>query len=382
MASKSLRQRVRPILFQFHLWTGLVIGLYFAILGITGSFLVFRNDVEESLFPEIVAVKPAPNAVPLTASGMYAALRKARPNLSEAELASLELPRYAGGAFGAFVKEPDGLALITMNPYSGDVISKYSYETHWVGWIGELHMTLLMEAKGMLLNSVGGIIVSLLLISGIWLWWPAAVNQWRARLTVKRGASLKRLLNDLHNVFGVYGLGFLTVLTLTGAAFGLWTQIEDAAYRATGAAKDKPVSSVTVPQNASRLPVEQLVKIAQDTVPDSRLSHISYPQKPEQPFSVRKVTDQGQFLYVQMSIDPYTGKVLWLQDSRNQPPAGQFMRWIQMLHFGWWGHWWSQIPYALLGLLPAGLWITGVGRYILRIKAKRAPKPTKTPVTA
>lgn len=359
----------RKAVFAFHLWAGLTLGLYFALLGLTGSILVFRNELEDACFPEFVHVAAPANTRPLPATDMLSALRKQFPSLKDSELAALEFPRHPGGAYGAYVNVDDNRLLVTLDPYHGHIISRFDQNTHWVAFLGNLHMYLLLEAKGLLINTYGGIVIALMLGSGLWLWWPKLWTQVKARVTVKRGSSFKRLMNDLHNVFGIYGFVFLIMASLTGAVFGIWEATEATAYKLTETVKDtaepQKVNHITAPF----LPIERLVAIAEKTVPDARIASITYPTKPDQPFTAWKVTEQGQMLYANLAIDPYTGVVLDAHDSRNEPLGGQIMRWIQMLHFGWWGNWWSKIPYAILGLLPLGLYVTGIVRWVLRRKA-------------
>ena len=48
--SKWVRQPqtvwLRRALFQIHLWTGLALGLYLVMLSVTGSVLVYRNELD------------------------------------------------------------------------------------------------------------------------------------------------------------------------------------------------------------------------------------------------------------------------------------------------------------------------------------------------
>src|SRR5713226_6989816 len=49
---------IRRALFQVHLWTGIAIGLYVLVISVTGSAIVFRNEVYQSApsGPRIVPV--------------------------------------------------------------------------------------------------------------------------------------------------------------------------------------------------------------------------------------------------------------------------------------------------------------------------------------
>src|ERR1700712_1772269 len=49
---------VRRMAFQVHLWSGVLIGLYSAVIGLTGSALVFREEIERSLRPALYELAP------------------------------------------------------------------------------------------------------------------------------------------------------------------------------------------------------------------------------------------------------------------------------------------------------------------------------------
>src|SRR5580704_15637992 len=42
---------LRKALFQVHLWTGIALGLYVVLISLSGSAIVFRNELYKSLWP-------------------------------------------------------------------------------------------------------------------------------------------------------------------------------------------------------------------------------------------------------------------------------------------------------------------------------------------
>ncbi|MEI9811727.1 MAG: PepSY domain-containing protein [Acidobacteriota bacterium] len=48
--------RLRKLLFQVHLWAGLALAAYVIVIGLTGSILVFRGDLQKATFPEFFTV--------------------------------------------------------------------------------------------------------------------------------------------------------------------------------------------------------------------------------------------------------------------------------------------------------------------------------------
>ena len=45
--------RARRVLFQIHLWLGVIVGLYVLVVSVTGAALVFRIDMQRAMFPHL-----------------------------------------------------------------------------------------------------------------------------------------------------------------------------------------------------------------------------------------------------------------------------------------------------------------------------------------
>ena len=70
-------QRVwlRRATFQIHLWVGLILGLYVVVLSLTGSALVYRNELNGLLATPRVTLDE--QATPMTAEQLRAAAARA-----------------------------------------------------------------------------------------------------------------------------------------------------------------------------------------------------------------------------------------------------------------------------------------------------------------
>lgn len=376
--SPALARALRKVLFGLHLWFGLFVGLYFSIIGLTGSILVFEKELRPLQTPELRHVAPpAPDAKPLPVSEIMEALRRQLPNVEEEQLARIELPEHSGASYSLIVGEYADVFTVrevTLDPYTGQIITNRRGILSPLGFTLLLHIFLLLGLKGMLYNSIGGLLTALLIGTGLWLWWPATLRQIRTRLTVKRGAGAKRLAHDLHNVFGMYALPLLLLAALTGATFGFYAPVQRVVYRWTGTPEDPKPITLSPPPGARRLPLTELARIAEAAGPkDAPLQSITYPTQPEQPFAASKVRGETGFLnYIFLTIDPYTGKVLRVEDDAAAAVGPRLLRVWTMLHFGWWGGWITKILYGLAGLMPLGLFVTGLIKYLYLRRAKAA----------
>ena len=69
---------LRRALFQIHLWSGVAVGLYIAVISLTGAILVYRNELYTAFAPRPRLVDNAGTALPLP--GLEQAVRRTFPD--------------------------------------------------------------------------------------------------------------------------------------------------------------------------------------------------------------------------------------------------------------------------------------------------------------
>jgi len=366
---------IRRAVLVIHLWLGVIVGLYFSAMGLTGGVIVFENEITRITAPEMGHVAP-PTAVAtlMPIAEIQSRLKAALPKADPSDLAFMIMPKEDEAAYAVSLGDGGAKRYITIDPYTGRIIRNVNARATLVGFCQEFHIYLLNGPKGFVVNGFGGLLTAILLLSGIWLWWPATVRQIRSRITVKWGAGAKRVTHDLHNTFGIYTLPLLLTMTLTGAMFGFFEPVQKAVYALTHTAKPAKPAPIIPPANAKRLPVDTLVATANKVVPDARMLSFMYPTKPAQPFNCFKKRELGFLPYVQVSINPYTGKILKVSDDATAPLGDRVLRTLSSLHFGWWGGITTKILYSLMGLTPLTLFVTGLLMYIRKRRAKSESK--------
>src|SRR5687767_14772554 len=156
-------QRVwlRRASFQIHLWTGIAIGLYVVVLSVTGSVLVYRNEIDVWLAtPRAVFDE---NAKALDADGLRQAAARAYPGWEVTDVSPGRTTRgrgraggpggagAAGGRGGRAARPPDPTASITVqrgdekkdrlfNPYTGEDLGPSTTDAQLaVLWLVRLH---------------------------------------------------------------------------------------------------------------------------------------------------------------------------------------------------------------------------------------------------
>src|SRR5687767_15936328 len=99
MQRKSLPKRV---IFQVHMWGGLSLGIYAFLIGVTGSVLVFREEIVHRIAPE-PAVGASSGEISL--ERMVEAIRSQRPGWN---IWAIEAPRRSDAPWSSYLIQPGG----------------------------------------------------------------------------------------------------------------------------------------------------------------------------------------------------------------------------------------------------------------------------------
>src|SRR5450631_1405651 len=190
---------LRRALFQVHLWSGVGIGLYVLMISVTGSVLVYSNELY------VAATRP-----PIISTS-------SRPRLTDEQLTETAIRAYPGyqvdhlgrtrnldQAVDVWLKRGNQIKQRLFDPRTGnDLGESVPLGIRLVSKLIDLHDNLLAGPTGRKVNGIGALVVLALAITGLMIWWPG-VATWRRSLTLHRGVGWKRLIWDLHSTIGIW----------------------------------------------------------------------------------------------------------------------------------------------------------------------------------
>jgi len=212
-------QRVwlRRALFQVHLWIGLAIGLYIVMLSITGSALVYRNEMDRLFATPRPLYEPERKAI--TQDELRAFAERAYPGYTITRLGDRISRRNP--TLEVWV-ERDGVKKERLfNPYTGeDLGESVTQGEYFVLWLARLHDELLFDREGRYWNGMLSAVSTVLFVTGIVVWWPGA-SRWKRSLGVKRGVGWKRFNWDLHSALGFWLFLFMVMWGISGFYLGV-----------------------------------------------------------------------------------------------------------------------------------------------------------------
>lgn len=204
---------VRKAVFQVHLWIGIAIGLYVVLLSVTGSALVFRREMDAAFRPQ---------APPISASTQL---------LSKERLTQVALAAYPGATVESVGGPQRRTALIRVtfqrngetferdfNGLTGEDLGEpFPWKAQALLTLADLHDDLLMleDRRGRFWNGIGSVLVTLLCITGLFIWWPGTKG-WRRAMSVKWRASWPRFNFDVHSALGFWFFAIIFIWAVSG----------------------------------------------------------------------------------------------------------------------------------------------------------------------
>lgn len=429
----------RKLIGDLHLWLGIGAGLVLFVVCLSGTLYTFRNELVEAVEAKAYHVVAPAGTQPLPASTLIASLERAHPQsqvtalmvpqapdrawtltlttkaalqrqLAEEAKERAEAARADGkglkgehggrggkggrGKKGGHGRTHDSQTLL-VNPYTGAVqgsvdtgLSKFFF-----GVMG-LHRWLLIEGGvGQVIVGTSTVIFLVLELSGLVLWAPAKLKQWRnwkmwkSGFNIKWDANWKRINHDLHNTLGFYSFALLTVMALTGLCWSFEWYRNGASVllgaKVFGFRSEKPLSS-TLPAAPSRpLSANEFLTLTTRQLPRPGVVYLTLPKGPEGAATIYK-TPTGFFTLAasdRLTFDQYSGAVLKADIFATKPWNEQLVALIRPLHMGDVYGTFTKILYFIACLIATSLPITGVIIWLNKLQKtnKRQPRQAVEP---
>lgn len=376
-----------------HLWTGLVLGLILVVLGLTGTALSWKHELDVWLNPGLLQAGPALGIVagtPVRADPVLvdAVTQQLARDVRYGAPRMLELPERAGDVVTAWYRAVPADRSPWSQPVARQVMVdpvslQVTGERNW-GQFGlsrpllmptlfHIHRYLLVGEVGKVVVAVTGVALALAVASGMLLWWPRMTRAalWRA-VTVRHGGSWPRFNFQLHRAGGLLAAPLLLVSAVSGIHFNMPKWV-------------KPVVAVvapvtTHPSLVNRSPAGAVaitpgaaVGAAQALFPEGRVSRVVFPAGTDLPFEIRlRQQDerrQGPGA-TRISIDAGDASVLRVIDPQRARGGDHFLGWMFPLHTGEAFGLPGRLVVSLLGLLPLAFFMTGLVIWVKLHKKK------------
>ena len=313
---------IRRSLLTLHQWVGLAAGLFLAVISVSGSALVFENEIDRALNPATSFVTPG--AQPLPIEALIARVKAAYPGDQVTGVRVAEKPDQA------YELSLRSRQSAMVNPYTGEVLGLRDHEKSFARWVHLVHTRLVAGEIGERL--VGGFSVAMLglAITGLVLWWPRKI------LTVGSASSWKRTNFDLHNVLGFYSSLVMLFITLSGVLIAFEGTTDPLVRRLNPPAPEAPAPQSTPVAGGTRISVDRAIAIAEEALPGAFASNVGIPNGPKAVFRILKKfpEDRTPAGRSRVYLDQFSGKVLLVENTRTAPLGTRILNLKRSAHTG------------------------------------------------
>ncbi len=427
---------MRKLFNDLHLWMGIASGIILFVVCLSGTIYTFSTEIQEMLEPEKFTVQAAEGATPLAAEAIIAKVAAE----TGGKVSAITIPADASRSYTLNVKKeekkegegrgrgegkggdkaksdkaaegkkgPEGAVAkggpagggpggkggpgggrgtnYLVNPYTGAVLGTTD------GPASEFFMSMFRLHRWLLLDTEVGrpivgwatVIFTLIIISGLVIWFPQKVKNWRQGLKIKWSGNWKRINHDLHNSLGFYSSFLLLIMSLTGLTWSFeW--YKEGFFKVLGVEqpkdrKEEPLFS-KVPADLSQaatLTITDYIKSADQVLPyegDYRIS-LSTDSAATVSVSKNKVGFFAPAASDRLQLDQYSGEVLKADVFADKAFNEKITSSIKPLHVGNVYGTFSKILYFIACLVATSLPVTGTIIWInkLRKKSKRGTVP-------
>ncbi|MDX1584267.1 MAG: PepSY-associated TM helix domain-containing protein [Thermoanaerobaculia bacterium] len=341
-----LLMSLRVLARRIHLIATLGAGLWLALSGLTGSLLVFGDQLDELFHPELYRI-----AQPAERASMDVVLQ----NVSEAggEVMWARLSGSESPVHEVWV-DCDRCQRVWVDPSTGLVNGVRSYDGTTRLWLHELHRRMLLGDAGERAVGWAGLFLVGILLSGIALWLPRK-RQRAFRLLLSKG--WKVATHDLHRMGGLVVAPLLLLSALSGIYFVFHDEIDSVLNRWTdpGAVEaSRPALAPGISPDGMIRESERLFRSAEATwftpASQNRAATVRLRQSFESHPNGRTF----------VAIDPASGNITGLIDPARASVVSMLINELYPLHIGRSGGIAHRLLLVLIGLTPSMLLVTGL----------------------
>lgn len=358
---------MRKFFLAFHKWLSIPVGFILMITCLSGSILVFQDELQEWAHPERYFVEPTTEQpIPLEQL-----IPMVNSQLTDNHVKDVRINSDAGRTYAMGLAEGFRVTAY-VNQYTGEVTDIFSYRESPFFVVMSLHRWLLDDTRTWGKYSVGisTLVFVFILITGVIIWFPKKLKKRSFTIQGKKG--FRRLMYDLHSVLGAYAFLILFVGAVTGLMWSFeWYR--NGVFRLFGAEVPQEKAREGGGRGEKKEPQKVNIEIWQSVADELKQQNPNFKYVRIQDGSAvvhqknaptSRATDKYDF-------DKQTGTITNITLYKDQDKVSKIWGWTYSLHVGnFWGIW-SKILTFISGLIGASLPITG---YYLWLRKKRKKK--------
>ena len=368
----------RPKWFIVHRWLGIGLGVWFALVGLSGAILVFEDPIDAWLNPRLLTT--ASPGAPLSAQAIVERAEAMHP-LGLVE--KIRFPAAEGEVYRLTMRiKPRRVGSerieATFDPVTGAHLGSRSLESlgiapaDFLRTLYEFHRNVLLGNAGSNIVGIAGILLLTSAVTGFVLAAPRTRAALKRIVFVNPRASVTRVAYDFHRSTGIVFAITLLLATLTGATLVYVNYVRDmvSVFSKVAPFPTVPWQPHTVhePLQLDRVITDVRRRFPEHTLlevhgsPRQMAGHLYYLKKPA---DIHRLGDTIAW------INPLSGEMMIERSPRTRTAGEGFMHWLFPLHSGTAFGIAGQIAMAATGVVPMLLVFTGLWVWVRKRRGER-----------
>jgi len=363
--------------FSVHRWLGILVGLWFALVGLTGAILVYEEPIDAWLNPDLLAARASGPAL----SPAEIVERARAESLGHVE--RLRIPQAQGEVYRLLIRATPTRRIgnprieAMFDPASGALLGTRSAEKlslappYALQTIYEFHRNVLLSEPGSNIVGVAGFLLLASAITGIVLAVPRSRAGWVRLVAINLRASATRIAFDAHRSVGAIVALLLVLTTVTGVTLVYTNYVRDLVN-----VFSKVQSFPTVPFRQSTeetLPLDRMLDRVRQAYPGRAVTEVRIPlgQMTGVQFYLRAPGDEYRLGDTIVWLHPGSGELLVERSDRTRTAGETLMHWLFPLHSGTAFGAAGMAAMCVTGLAPLLLVATGLWVWLRKRRGER-----------
>ena len=353
-----MSRKFKNLVFTAHKWLGLHFALFFAFMFLSGSILLFSDEIEALFTPEILVGSINENER-VSFGTIFQSVNKAIPGGTVFVIAKRPAAGFADRSFGTTAS---GKRIIAWTHPQDARVLKIGPNRSFHYFLKELHESLLVPKRiGYLAVSATSIILLISLVSGL----ITYRRFWRGLFRLPNPSMDKRNRQGvLHRLIAVWVTPFLLLISLTGIFFLLGGLGFNGYVPPPPEAQPREVAR---PAGFDGALIDRAEQAALAQYPDFHAKTVNIPGIRKHAFRFGGAIGQPTIFGAStIAVDPVSLDVLGIITPADRRGNARISPVAHALHFGTWGGLTSRILWAVLGLASSYLILAGIRIYLAR----------------
>ena len=216
--TSRLGGRFYAAVWRWHFYAGLYVVPFLVMLAITGLIMLWVAVIDGRDGENRLRVAPQATALPVSAQA-----EAARAAVPDGVVKQYLSPRDADRVALFRVDQGEAAFMVAVDPYTGTVVEQWPRQAGWYDFATDIHGTLLIGDVGDRLIEVAAGFGIVLIVTGLYLWWPRNGESALSVLVPNLAARGRNLWKSLHRSIGFWVSAILLVFLLSGLSWaGIW----------------------------------------------------------------------------------------------------------------------------------------------------------------